>query len=269
MTDLETLREELAAKTRALADSEAECERLRSQVIPGQALSEMLADAQRHGGASASALWRSRVDGLTEERDTLRADLQKQTKRARDAEVERDKLQNRLAGTLPKGGHDSSPALVVERLKDRLIAKAGETVEQAALRVVLESDRRRSENQKLREENDSERAMNAKLTEEGDTLRAQLAEAQAELEEVSHALSLVQRSGLAARDEMRGEILTLRSRLTACEPVVEAVREVQAAYGSWNAALPSYLKDELWTVYQRKVAKLRASDLVLPAKVTT
>ena len=125
MTDLETLREELAAKTRALADSEAECERLRSQVIPGQALSEMLADAQRHGGASASALWRSRVDGLTEERDTL---------------------------------------------------------------------------------------------------RAQLEEAQKEIERVSNALALLQQSGLAARDQMRSEILTLRSRLTACEPVIELVR---------------------------------------------
>lgn len=217
------------------------------------------------------------------ERERLRGIVEYWKQANSEVVQERDKLQNRLAGTLAKGGHDGNPALVVERLRDRLIAKAGESVEQAALRVVLESDRRRSDNQKLREDLDSERAMNAKLTEEGDTLRAQLAESDAELSKIkAKAFSrvcvgspcLVSRTCVvcfwrerakylqgqlatrtAERDSARLDRRDLADRLAAYEPVIEAVRELQRRDGS-SPLSAFYVRD-------------RVLEIPLPAKVTT
>jgi len=56
--------------------------------------------------------------------------------------------------------------LVLERMRDRLMAHHGETTEQAALRIMLESEQRRQAIRPLQDGLESERAMNAKLTEE-------------------------------------------------------------------------------------------------------
>ena len=194
MTDLETLREELAAKTRALADSEAECGRLRSQVIPDQALSEMLADAQRHGGASASALWRGRVDGLTEERDTLRAQLAEAQKEIKGLRLVAFDLFERA-----------------ERMGDR-----AECIAQLATEIQAKAeDSKRIAGPIIDKVFDAAEKAEQTQTPKGDAMRT--------AKELAEQTRFYERNTLGSAKTYFTEVAAALDRLAACEPVIEAL----------------------------------------------
>lgn len=242
MTDLETLRADLAAKTRALAEREAECERLRSEILlaHGRGQDVCLERLTKAGGFGE---WPGIVPlrDAWRERDTIRAQLA-------EARAEGERLRERAARDdagvtihqCPGKGEGLMPCCgktPFEVLADRMTTNP----------VLVNCDRERLRTQ-------LEQAQ--KRIAECEAHCEMLKDTAAQLEADICARYESRRRDLAAeRDRAIERAKDAVRRLEEFEPVVEAVREFQELAGNRDADLDAEIN-----------AQRRVMSIALPEK---
>ncbi len=158
---------------------------------------------------------------MTDELETLRSDLATKTRALAESQAE--------CAALALDHEKTSSAL---RQMNRWIGECEKLRAQLAQQKKLTAGQQKTAS-KIGREFDLLQKDWLKAIEERDTLRAQLAERDREIAGITQALEQVQ----GWRNEETQELDRLRARLSACEPVVEAVREWQALAKDPNADL--------------------------------